>query len=503
MPPIKQASAAHDDHVLNGAHADTADDRGDAVAPGMEAGVMQAGLAADSCKTLVRVAEGLSAFGVEMVDVAGVIESANAATASLSDAFDSLCGAAQETQAQTELIREAVTRSSQVGERSGHAMAESRAALTKASDDIASLIQAVSEINTQLEGLQGALTSVSEVSQSIDQIARQTNLLALNATIEAARAGEAGKGFAVVAGEVKQLAFETSQATQKIQSTLGDLNTEAEALIGLGQTALGGVSAVQDSTAALDHVVEDLSNAIAEIGEAGHTVEGGIADIEATSTGFAERIATMKGTVATASAELETVAGRIGSAVDETDRLVGVTADSDVDTDDGRLLALARQTASAIEGAFVEEIGAGRASVADLFDERYTPIAGSDPEQVMTRFTALTDRVLPAIQEPILNESDRIVFCAAVDRNGYLPTHNAKFSKPQGPDPLWNAANCRNRRIFDDKVGLRAGRSTTPFLMQSYRRDMGGGNFVIMKDVSVPIRVDGRHWGAVRLAYKV
>ncbi len=63
-----------------------------------------------------------------------------------------------------------------------------------------------------------------------------------------------------------------------------------------------------------------------------------------------------------------------------------------------------------------------------------------------------------------------------MDRNGYLPTHNVKFSKPQGNDPVWNTANSRNRRIFDDRVGLGAGQSTAPFLMQIYRRDMGGGS---------------------------
>jgi hypothetical protein len=71
----------------------------------------------------------------------------------------------------------------------------------------------------------------------------------------------------------------------------------------------------------------------------------------------------------------------------------------------------------------------------------------------MTRFVALTDRLLPPIQEPVLELDPRIVFCAAVDRNGYLPTHNRKFSHPQSRDPVWNAANCRNRRIFDDRVG--------------------------------------------------
>jgi methyl-accepting chemotaxis protein len=90
-----------------------------------------------------------------------------------------------------------------------------------------------------------------------------------------------------------------------------------------------------------------------------------------------------------------------------------------------------------------------------------------------------------------------------VDRNGYLPTHNRKYSQPQGADPVWNNANCRNRRIFNDRTGLRAGRNTEPFLLQTYRRDMGGGQFVMMKDISAPIIVQGRHWGGLRIGYRI
>ena len=56
--------------------------------------------------------------------------------------------------------------------------------------------------------------------------------------------------------------------------------------------------------------------------------------------------------------------------------------------------------------------------------------------------------------------------------------------------------------MFNDRVGLSAGRSTAQFLMQIYRRDMGGGSYVMMKDVSAPIFVNGRHWGGLRLAYR-
>ena len=162
------------------------------------------------------------------------------------------------------------------------------------------------------------------------------------------------------------------------------------------------------------------------------------------------------------------------------------------------MTSAAREISELLEDA----VRTGAISVEDLFDDQYAPMAGTNPQQFMTRFLSLTDRLLPDVQERMLKLSPKVVFCAAVDRNGYLPTHNLKFSKPQGGDPVWNAANSRNRRIFNDRTGLAAGRNQRRFLLQTYRRDMGGGNFALMKDLSAPIKVDGRHWGGLRLAYQ-
>jgi methyl-accepting chemotaxis protein len=113
-----------------------------------------------------------------------------------------------------------------------------------------------------------------------------------------------------------------------------------------------------------------------------------------------------------------------------------------------------------------------------------------------------TDRVLPPIQDPVQKADPRIVFCVAWAKGGYLPTHNPDYSKPQGKDPAWNAANCRNRRLFNDRAVQKVGANTKPFLLQTYRRDMGGGKFVLMKDLSAPIFVNGRHWGAFRIGFR-
>ncbi|MES1161798.1 MAG: chemotaxis protein, partial [Rhizobacter sp.] len=142
-------------------------------------------------------------------------------------------------------------------------------------------------------------------------------------------------------------------------------------------------------------------------------------------------------------------------------------------------------------------------SPTDLFDERYTPIAGTQPQQHLTRFNALTDRVLPPIQEKALTALPNVVFCIATDRNGYIPTHNKKYCHEQRPgDVVWNTAHSRWRRIFNDRTGLASARNRRPFLLQTYRRDMGGGQFVMLKEASAPIMVQGRHWGGLRLAYR-
>jgi methyl-accepting chemotaxis protein len=97
-----------------------------------------------------------------------------------------------------------------------------------------------------------------------------------------------------------------------------------------------------------------------------------------------------------------------------------------------------------------------------------------------------------------------MAFCAMIDRNGYLPVHNKIYSQPQRPgDIAFNTANCRNRRIFADPAGLAAGRNTRSYLIQSYARDMGGGNTVMMREIDVPVKVRGRHWGGFRTAYKL
>ncbi|MFC3694985.1 methyl-accepting chemotaxis protein [Chenggangzhangella methanolivorans] len=166
------------------------------------------------------------------------------------------------------------------------------------------------------------------------------------------------------------------------------------------------------------------------------------------------------------------------------------------------LVARAKDVAARAAAAMTREIEAGTLREQALFDADYRPIAGSEPQQYLTDAVAPLERLLQDMIEAELAADPAMMFCILTDRNGFLPIHNLKVSHPQRPgDPVWNDANCRNRRIFDDRTGITAARSTRPATVQVYRR-MVGGAVVMVREIDAPIRVNGRHWGACRMAYR-
>ena len=164
----------------------------------------------------------------------------------------------------------------------------------------------------------------------------------------------------------------------------------------------------------------------------------------------------------------------------------------------------AMEAGVALNKIFEQGVASGSVSMEDIFDTNYVEIAGSNPLQHRTRILDWADRALPPLLEACLTRDPRMAFCAVADRNGYLPVHNKIYSHPQRPgDVAFNTANSRNRRIFNDAAGLAAGQNQRSYLIQSYARDMGNGKTVMMREIDIPIRVKGRHWGGLRTAYKL
>jgi len=159
---------------------------------------------------------------------------------------------------------------------------------------------------------------------------------------------------------------------------------------------------------------------------------------------------------------------------------------------------LAVQCADEVVAQFDLLLTSGKLTMAQLFDTFYIPIPDTEPQKYHTRYDQLVDPILRPVLDKTLAQSERFVFVVAVDVNGYLPTHNARYSRPLTGDPDADTKGNRTKRMFNDRTGLAAARNTAPYLLQRYSRDTGE----TMSDLSVPIVVQGRHWGALRIGYK-
>jgi methyl-accepting chemotaxis protein len=450
------------------------------------------------------IAEHAGKLGVEICDVSGHVEEVANRVATQAHVCRQLRESAAVTMAGNHRIAEAARQVRVVSAEASQAVDESRITLDASLEDIHGLVRGVTGIATQIDALREALAHVSSVSEEISLIARQTHLLAINAAIEAARAGESGKSFAVVAAEVKNLSSKTAQATSQIEATLARLTSQTEQLIADGTENTARANRVKDGTRAIGEIVASTGNAVTKLHGEAEEIATLTTEIETQCRTLEQAVAAIANDVEQSGENFLQAKDRLSNLVSVSETLIELTAATGVETPDTRFIEAVQRTAAAIGKAFEAAIARGDIRLEDLFDANYVPIPGSDPQQFMTRFTQFTDRVLPAFQEPLLALDERVAFCAAVDVRGYLPTHNRKFSEPQRPgEPAWNAAHCRNRRIFNDRTGLACATHTKPFLLQTYRRDMGGGQFVTMKDASAPIFVAARHWGGLRLAYRI
>ena len=115
-------------------------------------------------------------------------------------------------------------------------------------------VERVRETDALVAELGKATEGIQDVAELIMDIADQTNMLALNATIEAARAGDAGKGFAVVAGEVKNLANQTTKATDEISAHINNIRDA-------GQRARGAMEKVSESIGEMNVIAGEVTNA--------------------------------------------------------------------------------------------------------------------------------------------------------------------------------------------------------------------------------------------------
>jgi methyl-accepting chemotaxis protein len=165
---------------------------------------------------------------------------------------------------------------------------------------------------------------------------------------------------------------------------------------------------------------------------------------------------------------------------------------------DQTVLRWALECRQEVVGQFDLLLNSGRLSMPQLFDTFYIPIPNTEPQKFRTQYDNLSDGVVQPLIDRVLSKDERLVFVVIVDRNGYLPTHNSRFSQPLTGNREADAKRNRTKRIFNDRTGLAAARNQQEYLLQRYSRDTGEE----MTDLSVPIFIQNRHWGALRIGYR-
>lgn len=448
-----------------------------------------------------RLSSAAAALGYEIVDIEGFLDLVEQHAKAQTSGLAVLKSRAADVSAANLDVQDAVKA---MAEHTGATVndVEASATLVRGTSEKTNAVASwVQDVSTRTTAVSDTLIAVKDNNQQIARIATQVTTLAINAKIEAARAGDAGRGFAVVAEAINDLSSKTRDAAAEISNNIDNLNTWIATLGKESASISAKATEVLRDSGGTDDALSRVEASIAKADTQAKRIAEQAKRVEASMADFSPALGRIDSAIEGTSSGIKQTHQRVLRLIDTSEIIVQYTAQLNDSSEDARFIQAVQKLADDVMQGMETALANGIISVSNIFDRNYRGIPGTDPEQFLTESTALMDRIMPPIQEPALQIDQRVVFCAAVDVNGYLPSHNRKFSQEPSDDPVWNTANCRNRRIFDDRVGLKAGQNTEPFLMQVYRRDMGGGAFKMMKDLSAPISVQGRHWGGLRLAY--
>jgi methyl-accepting chemotaxis protein len=376
-----------------------------------------------------------------------------------------------------------------------------RSAMTEAMKCMSLLVNTTEAIERRLSEVEKALTDVAGVSKAIESIARQTNLLALNATIEASRAGSAGRGFAVVAAEVKTLAGQTREATLHIRSTVNNLSSQIAQLKSDSTRGTSDARETYQSALSIENAIGRVGGSLAELFELNKGIKAEASENLQHCVATINELTGLERGVGSSSKNLSSANAQVTGTLDKLARLINEIGTSSVATDDTPYLEASNAMRTRILDVFDRALASKALTIDELFSEDYREIPGTNPTQYTAKFSRVCEREFPTILELTKNCLPHIAFAVATDRTGYLPVHNAEYSKPQGKDPEWNAVNCRNKRFFPTQATISGMDFRQPSYLLTRRRDLGNGRHVMLKVAFSPIWVGGRYWGAASVGF--
>ena len=367
--------------------------------------------------------------------------------------------------------------------------------LQDVTDKIHKINDIVESFRNTVDDLGKSSANILSIVTIINGISEQTNLLSLNATIEAARAGEHGKGFAVVAEEVRELSRRIKPATEEISNNIGAMikivertQTETAQILDYSRDTNQVVSAATVNFERMIHDFETANDQLIKIAAA----------IEELSTNNNEITAKVNN-INSLSQE---IAGDMNSSATSVDALNTVTEQmlelvARFKTGEGKfdtVIATARE----IREDYQARIQSMKDRGINVFDTQYRPVPNTTPQKYVTAFSDAFIKEMQGVVDEAQKRIPGTIYCLPIDRKGYLPIHHGAVSKAMTGDPAKDLLQSRHQRIYqNNRTEQRRCSHTDPLLLQTYMRDTGE----ILNDLSMPIYIDGKHWGAFIMGF--
>lgn len=457
----------------------------------------------ENATALGQIPESCGAVTVGCSEVAGVVEAVIRSSEKLREEHEALRGTVSALEADQAKVSEASDEARLLSERAIDRLGEGTALIQSSLDQINSLLELVDALGQHVTSFSAAMEQVKRSAKDIEDIAETTNILALNATIEAMRAGEAGRTFAVVASEVKGLANDTRKATDEIAHTIDALGEEASAVIGQieeGSHASGdakaSVARIEETITSVGELVEEVDRQNDVIARSTGTISDHVGAVQDVLANFGHAAIGNEQHLQGAHEQMEELEL---TASDMFDRIVhaGLSPEDSAFVD--RAQSMAHELAEYTQNAIAD----GELSEDDLFDHDYQPISGSNPPRFRSRLTDWADKNWQPFLDRATASDPALRAAACTDINGFLPTHLSSMSHEPTGDLAYDTQYCRNGRILFDALDKKAKSSTAPFTMAVYRQEGDGKNYVVVRNIYIPLFIGGKRWGDFELAYSL